>query len=262
MNRAARLTAVLDLLAESGEVGVEQIVDRLRVSPATARRDLDSLAQQQLLLRTRGGAVSHSVAYDLPTRYKNQQHADAKRAIAAAASGLVPRGAVVGLCGGTTATAIADALMSRADIMEPASDPGLTVVTNAVNIAMQLAMRPQIKTVVTGGVVHARSYELVGSYVDAVLGGVSLDLAFIGVNGMDADAGPAAHDEREAAVNALVAARAEHAVIVTDSSKLDRRSFATIGRPGLFRTVITDEGATAAQRSWLADAGYDVIATG
>ena len=208
MNRAERLSAVLDLLAESGQVEVDQIVERLDVSPATARRDLDALASQQLLTRTRGGAVAHSVAYDLPIRYKNQQHPASKAAIARAASDLVPRGAVIGLCGGTTATAIVEQLLTRGDIMEPSADPGLTVVTNAINIAMQLAVRPQIKTVVTGGVVHARSYELVGSYTDAVLGSITLDYAFIGVNGIDPVIGPTSHDEREAAVNALMASRA------------------------------------------------------
>ncbi|SFR72670.1 transcriptional regulator, DeoR family [Agromyces sp. CF514] len=259
MNRAERLSAVLDLLAESSQVEVDQIVDRLGVSPATARRDLDALAQQQLLTRTRGGAVAHSVAYDLPLRYKNQQNPDAKAAIARAASALVPRGAVIGLCGGTTSTAIADALMARADIMEPAPDPGLTVVTNALNIAMQLSVRPQIKTVVTGGVVHPRSYELVGSYVDAVLGNITLDLAFIGVNGIDHIVGPTSHDEREAAVNTLMASRAAHAVIVTDSSKIDKRAFAAIGPRRLFTTIITDEGATLEQRQRLSEHGYDVI---
>ncbi|RXZ66891.1 DeoR/GlpR family DNA-binding transcription regulator [Agromyces albus] len=259
MNRAERLSAVLDLLAEDGQLEVDAIVERLGVSPATARRDLDALAQQQLLTRTRGGAVAHSVAYDLPIRYKNQQNPEAKAAIARAASALVPRGAVIGLCGGTTATAIADALMSRADIMEPAPDPSLTVVTNAINIAMQLAMRPQIKTVVTGGVVHARSYELVGSYTDAVLASVTLDFAFIGVNGIDPNLGPTSHDEREAAVNALMAARATHAVLVADSSKIDKRAFAAIGPPRLFTTLITDAGATEEQRERLADRGYDVI---
>jgi DeoR family transcriptional regulator, aga operon transcriptional repressor len=259
MNRAERLSAVLDLLAEDGQIEVDQIVDRLGVSPATARRDLDALAHQQLLTRTRGGAVAHSVAYDLPVRYKNQQNPAAKAAIAHAASALVPRGAVIGLCGGTTATAIADALMSRADIMEPSHDPSLTVVTNAINIAMQLAMRPQIKTVVTGGVVHARSYELVGAYADAVLGNITLDLAFIGVNGVDAVVGPTSHDEREAAVNALMASRATNAVLVADASKIDKRAFAAIGHRRLFSTIITDAGATLEQRQRLTDAGYDVI---
>jgi DeoR family transcriptional regulator, aga operon transcriptional repressor len=259
MNRAERLSAVLDLLAEDGQIEVDRIVERLGVSPATARRDLDALAHQQLLTRTRGGAVAHSVAYDLPIRYKNQQNPAAKAAIAHAASALVPRGAVIGLCGGTTATAIADALMSRADIMEPSHDPSLTVVTNAINIAMQLAMRPQIKTVVTGGVVHARSYELVGAYTDAVLAHITLDLAFIGVNGVDAVVGPTSHDEREAAVNALMASRATNAVLVADASKIDKRAFAAIGHRRLFSTIITDAGATLEQRQRLTDAGYDVI---
>lgn len=259
MNRAERLSAVLDLLADGGQVEVEQIVDQLGVSPATARRDLDALASQQLLTRTRGGAVAHSVAYDLPIRYKNQQNPESKAAIARAASAMVPRGAVIGLCGGTTATAIVEALMSRADIMEPANDPSLTVVTNAVNIAMQLAIRPQIKTVVTGGVVHARSYELVGAYTDAVLGSVTLDYAFIGVNGIDPAIGPTSHDEREAAVNALMASRATHPVLVADSSKLDKRAFAAIGSRRLFSTLITDSGVTEAQLARLADHGYDVI---
>ncbi|QEO14195.1 DeoR/GlpR transcriptional regulator [Agromyces intestinalis] len=259
MNRAERLSAILDLLADEGQLEVDGLVAQLGISPATARRDLDALAEQQLLSRTRGGAVAHSVAYDLPIRYKRQQNADAKVAIARAASELIPRGSIIGLCGGTTATAIADALMARADLMEPAPEPNLTVVTNAINIAMQLAMRPQIKTVVTGGVVHARSYELVGAYADGVLEGVSLDLAFIGVNGIDPEFGPTSHDEREAAVNAQMAARATRAVVVADSSKIDKRAFAAIGRPRLFQTLITDDGVTDEQRVRLVEAGFEVV---
>lgn len=259
MNRTERLSAVLELLAEDGQVEVDQIVDRLDVSPATARRDLDALAAQQLLTRTRGGATAHSVAYDLPLRYKNQHNPEEKLAIARAAANLVPRGGVVGLCGGTTATAIAEQLLARADIMEPSNDPGLTVVTNAVNIAMQLAVRPQIKTVVTGGVVHARSYELVGAYADAVMSAITLDVAFIGANGFDPSVGASSHDEREAAINALMASRASRAVLVVDSSKIERRAFAAIGDTRQFSTVITDAGASLEQRRRIAEHGYDVI---
>jgi len=113
--------------------------------------------------------------------------------------------------------------------------------------------------VVTGGVVHARSYELVGAYADAVLGSITLDLAFIGVNGLDAMVGPTSHDEREAAVNALMASRAAHPVLVADASKIDKRAFAAIGHRRLFPTVITDASATLEQRQRLADSGYDVI---
>ncbi|BDZ54678.1 DeoR/GlpR family DNA-binding transcription regulator [Agromyces marinus] len=259
MNRSERLSALLELLAEAGQLEVDEIVERLEVSPATARRDLDALAREQLLTRTRGGARAFSVAYDLPLRYKNLQRPDAKTAIARAASGLVSPGAIIGLSGGTTTTGIATELLARPDLMEPGDDPGLTVVTNAVNIAMELAARPRIKTVVTGGVVHARSYELVGAHADAVLRGFTLDLAFIGVNAIDPALGPTVHDEREAAVNAAIAARAERAVVVADSSKIGRRAFATVGGPSLFGMLVTDSGITDEQRAQFETAGLEVV---
>jgi Transcriptional regulators of sugar metabolism len=253
------MNAVLDLLAETGQIDVDDIVTKLSVSAATARRDLDSLAGQQLLTRTRGGAIGQSVAYDLPIRYKREQHAPEKQRIAQAASALVHRGDVVGLCGGTTSTAVATAFGTRADLAEPSPHPTLTVVTNAINIAAQLVMRPQIKTVVTGGVVHPRSYELVGPYSDIVLEKITLDFAFVGVNGIDPQIGATVHDEREAAVNTLMARRAERAVIVADSSKIGHRAFATLGEPQLFDTLITDDRITDEQVRAFEEAGLRVI---
>ncbi|WP_285115841.1 DeoR/GlpR family DNA-binding transcription regulator [Leifsonia sp. fls2-241-R2A-40a] len=259
MNRAERLNAVLDLLAEAGQVEVDDIVAKLDVSAATARRDLDALASQQLLTRTRGGAVGQSVAYDLPIRYKREQHAPEKLRIAQAASALVPRGAVIGLCGGTTSTAVATVLGSRPDLMEPSPHHSLTVVTNAINIAAQLVMRPQIKTVMTGGVVHARSYELVGPYSDVVLEKITMDIAFIGVNGIDPFVGATVHDEGEASVNSLMARRATRAVVVADSSKIGRKAFATLGGPKVLTTLITDDGITGEQRAAFVEQGIEVI---
>lgn len=259
MNRAERLNAVLDLLAEAGQIEVDDIVAKLDVSAATARRDLDALASQQLLTRTRGGAIGQSVAYDLPIRYKREQHSPEKLRIAQAASALVPRGAVVGLCGGTTSTAVATVLGSRPDLMEASPHPSLTVVTNAINIAAQLVMRPQIKTVMTGGVVHARSYELVGPYSDVVLEKITMDIAFIGVNGIDPIVGATVHDEGEASVNSLMARRATRAVVVADSSKIGRKAFATLGGPKVLTTLITDDGITDEQRAAFVEHGMEVI---
>lgn len=251
MKRAARLNEILDLLAEQGEVSVDDLTARLDTSPATIRRDLDSLAEQRLLTRTHGGAVAQSVAYELPLRYKSHQRAHEKERIALAAAALVAPGAVVGLSGGTTTTAIAAALAARDDLGD------VTVVTNAVNIAAQLATRPDIKVVVTGGVIHSRSYELVGPFVEQLLAGIQLDIAFIGVNGIAADNGASTHDEREATVNRLMASRARRAVVVADSTKIGRAAFAQVAGPELFGTIITDAAADATA---LMDAGYEVIA--
>jgi DeoR family transcriptional regulator of aga operon len=256
MKRAARLNAILDLLAADGEVNVDELVERFGASAATTRRDLDSLAEQRLLTRTHGGAVAHDVAYELPIRYKSHQRSQQKESIAQAAAALVAPGMVVGLSGGTTTTAIAAALAARDDL---SAGPGITVVTNAVNIAAQLATRPDIKVVVTGGVIHSRSYELVGPFVEQLLRGVRLDMAFIGVNGMDAEAGATTQDEREAAVNRMMAERARRAVVVTDSSKLGTVAFAAVGGAELFPVLLTDDGATAASLAALRAAGYEVL---
>ncbi|WP_309104518.1 DeoR/GlpR family DNA-binding transcription regulator [Microbacterium sp.] len=258
MKRAARLNAILDLLAAAGEVTVEELVERFGSSQATTRRDLDSLAEQRLLTRTHGGAVAQTVAYELPIRYKSHLRTQEKGSIAQAAAAMVAPGTVVGLSGGTTTTAIAAALAARDDLAESR----ITVVTNAVNIAAQLATRPDIKVVVTGGVIHSRSYELVGPFVEQLLRGVRLDIAFIGVNGMDAEAGASTHDEREAAVNRIMAERARRAVIVTDSSKLGSVAFAAVGGVEQFSTVITDSGADAEAVAALRTAGYEVITAG
>lgn len=254
MNRAARLAAILDLLAAQGEVSVEQLVERFGASAATTRRDLDSLGERRLLTRTHGGAVAQSVAYELPIRYKSHLGTGAKERIATTAAALVDPGAVVGLSGGTTTTAIATALAARDDL----GPGGLTVVTNAVNIAAQLAMRPEFKVVVTGGAIHSRSFELVGPFVEQLLAGIRLDIAFIGVNGLSGADGATTHDEAEAAVNRMMAQRAARAVVVADASKLGQTAFAHVGGAELFPTVITDSAIASAQRDALADAGYDV----
>lgn len=259
MKRAARLNAILDLLAETGEVTVDELVAQLDASPATTRRDLDSLAEQRLLTRTHGGAVAQAVAYELPVRYKSHLRTEQKAAIAQAAAALVTPGMVVGLSGGTTTTALAAALAARDDL---AAGGGITVVTNAVNIAAQLATRPEIKVVVTGGVIHSRSYELVGPFVEQLLRGVRLDIAFIGVNGMDAASGASTHDEREAAVNRMMAERARRAVVVTDGSKLGVSAFAAVGGVELFPTVLTDAGADATAVAALRAAGHEVLLAG
>ncbi|MGM7774560.1 DeoR/GlpR family DNA-binding transcription regulator [Arthrobacter sp. KNU-44] len=258
MNRTERLSAILDLLAESGQVAVDDLAPRLGVSPATARRDLDALATGRLVSRTRGGATHGSVAYDLPGRYNRDDHSLQKQQIARAASELIPKGAVIGLCGGTTTTALAQVLSTRADLMEASNGPTLTVVTNAINIAAQLAVRPQFKIMVSGGILNPRSYELVGPYTDTILQNVALDFTFVGVHGIDPVIGPTINDESEAAANSLMALRATEAYVLADSSKVGRRSCATM-EGYHFNKVITDSAVTSEQLSAFKENGIHVI---
>ena len=110
MTRAERLSALLELLVTEGKIDVEESAERFEVSAATIRRDLDYLADQQLLSRTHGGAVPNSTSYDLPLRYKSINHGEAKARIAQRAVAMLWPGCTVSLNGGTTTVEVARAL--------------------------------------------------------------------------------------------------------------------------------------------------------
>ncbi|OIV37090.1 alkaline phosphatase [Mangrovactinospora gilvigrisea] len=259
MSRYERWNALLELLAEDGRLEVEETAERLDVSAATIRRDLDQLAKQQMLTRTRGGAVAHNVSYDLPLRYKTARHATQKQLIAQAAAELVTPGSVVGLNGGTTTTEVARALAVRSDPPQGEKRSAFTVVTNALNIANELAVRPHVKIVVTGGVARPQSYELIGPLAAGVLGELTLDIAVLGVDGIEPATGASAHHEGEASTNRLLAERADQVVVVADSSKVGRRAFARICGPDRIDVLVTDSGVDEAAVAEFTDAGVRVI---
>ncbi|MFD4701783.1 DeoR/GlpR family DNA-binding transcription regulator [Streptomyces niveus] len=261
MDRYARHNTLLELLAERGRLDVDDVAAELAVSAATVRRDLDHLAEQQLLTRTRGGAAAHSVSYGLPPRYKSVGRSAEKQRIGGAAAALVRRGMVIGLNGGTTTAEVARAVATRADLADApgrGGEPAVTLVTNALNIAHELAVRPHIKIVTTGGVAMPQSYELVGPLARHILGEVSLDIAFIGADAVDPEAGASAHSEHEASINALLAARARRLVVVADSTKLGTPAFARICPTDAIDTLITDTGA-ADRASLFEERGVSVV---
>ncbi|MFJ3309909.1 DeoR/GlpR family DNA-binding transcription regulator [Streptomyces sp. NPDC086549] len=257
MSRDARWQTLLALLVERGRLDVEEAAAELSVSAATIRRDFDQLAEQQMLVRTRGGAVVHGVSYELPLRYKTARHATEKQRIAKAVAELVAPGEAVGLTGGTTTTEVARALAVRGDLAS--GSPALTVVTNALNIANELAVRPQFKIVVTGGVARPQSYELIGPLADSVLGQITMDVAVLGVVAFDVTHGAAAHDEAEAAINRLLCERAERVIVAADSSKLGRRAFARICAAELVDTLVTDTAAAPDTVLRFEEAGIRVV---
>lgn len=243
---------ILEELADGGSVGVADIAAKLGVSTASIRRDLRLLEEQRLLSRTHGGAVANATAYELPLRYKSGRHKDEKRRIALAAATRVDGTvATVGLTGGTTTTEVARALAERAD---------LAVVTNALNIATELALRPNLKLIVTGGTARAESYELVGPLAESTLEDLNLDIAFVGVDGITVDGGLTTYHEVEAQTNRALIARAQRVVVVADGSKVGRRALARICEVGAVHELITTGGAEAAELGRLRAAGIAVTA--
>jgi DeoR family transcriptional regulator of aga operon len=258
MDRYGRWNALVELLIQQGQVTVAEAAARLDVSPATIRRDFEQLAQQRLITRSRGGATATG-SYDLPLRYKTVKYAAEKQRIGEAAANLVEPGMVVGLNGGTTTTEVARALAVRPELNGGDSQPSLTVVTNALNIANELLLRSRMKIVVAGGVVRPQSYELVGPLGGALLQEVSLDLALLGVDAIDVALGAAAHHEGEAAINSLMVERARRVVIVADASKLGGHAFARVCPIERVDTLVTDAGADPRTVAAFEAAGVRVI---
>jgi len=259
MDRYSRLTRLLEILAERGRVDVDEAVVEFDASPATIRRDLTYLQAQQLVRRTHGGAVASSASYDLPLHFKSGHYAQEKTRIAQAAAAIVSPGSVVSLNGGTTALEVGRAIAVRPELADVDSpDDCLTVVTNAVNIASELLVRPYLKVVLTGGVVRARSFELFGPLASKVISGLSIDIAFVGVNGFDAKFGASAHNDAEAHTNAELVRAARTVVVVADSSKIGVRAFAQICPPRSVDVLVTDGGLSPDAKKAIEAAGIQV----
>ena len=247
--RAERVSMILDHLDAAGSISVPDLAAMFGVSLATVRRDLQLLEEQRLLERTHGGAVAVGVAHELPVRYRTGQQSAQKREIARVAVSRVPLGAVVGLTGGSTTTEVARQLAVR---------DSLSVVTNALNIAAELALRPKFKVVVPGGVARPQSYELVGLWSDQALRVLNIGVAIVGVDGVDADGGITTHDEIEAQTNAALLSRARRVIVVADASKFGRVHLARIAGLDEIDEIITDSQADPVEVERLRAAGVTV----
>lgn len=251
LRRADRVSAILERVANHGSVDAGHLADEFRVSPATIRRDLQVLEDQRLLSRTHGGAVAVDVAYELPVRYRVGQHREEKALVARTVAKILPKGPLtLGLTGGTTTHLLARLLAERVD---------LTVVTNALNIAAELALRPRLKLIMTGGVSRTQSYELVGPIADQALAGLNMAVAVVGVDGISARGGLTTHDEIEANTNAQMIRRADKVIVVADGSKIGRICLAGICAVTDVAVLVTDSSADEAGVEAIRRMGTEVV---
>ncbi|MFC7490431.1 MULTISPECIES: DeoR/GlpR family DNA-binding transcription regulator [unclassified Knoellia] len=252
--RASRLSAILDLLATEGRLSVTDAAAQLTVSEATIRRDFAELARRQLVTRNHGGVVATSVAYELPFRYRTSQNDSDLDRIAAAAVALVEPGAVVAMNGGTTTTTVARSLTAREDL----SSRGLTLVTSALNIAVEAVLRPHVRCVCLGGIPRPESYEVTGPLATAGLSQLWIDVAILGVNGLSAREGATCHHEDEAAVSRLMVERARDVIVVAAESKLGERAFTEICDAAQITHIVTTADAKDPRVAELRESGATI----
>jgi len=207
------------LVRESGIARVEDLRRELKVSVATVRRDLEVLEEEGLVRRVHGGAVSmESRLEEAVFDDKTNQFSREKRAIAEKAYKLIGQEESLFLDGGSTTLCLARLLKERND---------LTVVTNSLRAAAELAdSGPRV--ILTGGELRRISQTMVGPLTSAVLGQVRVDKAFMGTMGFCIKNGLTTTDPNEAFVKSLVADQATQVVLLADSSKAEKVSFARV----------------------------------
>lgn len=240
---------ILSLVQQNGEVSASELSELLGVSEVTVRSDLRALAQAGQVRRTRGGARRplelHRESSLEETRHK---HAAAKRRIGRAAAALVQDGETVFLDVGSTTTEVARALSPTLH--------GVTVITNGLNIALELERLPNLQVIVTGGTLRPLQHSLVSPYALEVLGRIHADRLFLGCNGVSAAAGVTNANHEEAEIKRVMVRQAREVVVVADHSKLGQVSRAQVAPIGAVHTLITDrhaDGLSAELQASLAD---------
>ncbi|MCF7827200.1 MAG: DeoR/GlpR family DNA-binding transcription regulator [Candidatus Marinimicrobia bacterium] len=230
---AERRNQIKDLISHAGRVKVDILSARFGVSEVTIRGDLKHLEDQGVILRSYGGAqIREPVGTDVSILQKRKLHADEKRRIGAAAAALIHDGDSIILDSGTTTSEVVKFLDGK---------KRLTIMTNAVNIATELAGHPNSTVMLTGGVLREKSFSLVGIQAELMLKEYHFDKVFLGVDGFDLESGLTTPNPYEAHLNSVMAESAKEVIVLTDSSKFGLKSLVSIMGLDRIDRVITDK---------------------
>lgn len=240
-NLVARQEAILHQLQEAGSVTIDELCSTLEASVATIRRDLEDLEARSHLRRIRGGAVPIGPLFYEPFRHdasfqdKVTSFGDEKRRIARVAAQMVQEGMTVALSGGTTTTEVVRSLKMLT---------GISIITNTVNVAMELSNRKDIEVIVTGGHLRGNWFTLVGPIANAATDMLFADIMFIGVDGITAEHGLTCTNSSEAELLRKLAQHSKIKVVVADHSKLGVASKWLLCPATEIDRFITDSGAS------------------
>jgi DeoR/GlpR family transcriptional regulator of sugar metabolism len=238
------------LIRENGVIRVEDLCRQLKVSPATVRRDLDQLERSGAIRRVHGGAVSNESRLDEPLfSDKTGLAVREKRQIAEAALQFVEAGDTIYLDGGSTVLELARLLRDRTN---------LTVVTNSIHAAHELSGRGP-RLIMIGGELRRLSQTLVGPLTRLVLGQLHLDKAFMGTIGFAVKEGLTTTDPSEAFTKEIVMAQARQVIVLADSTKAGKISFASAGRWEHVHALITDKLLDKALAKEISDHGIKLF---
>ncbi len=248
-----RRRLIVDLVEQQGRATVEELATRFGTSTVTIRADLDALARSSAIARSHGGALPVApTTNDTPLNIKETRWHAQKLRIGHAAAKMIQDGETIILDSGSTTVEIARQIRQM-------KFESLTVITNALNIAMELTGMPQIRVMMLGGLLRQTSYSLVGPDAEQALAKLSADRLFLGVDGLDPEVGVTTPDPLEAALNALMIRVSRQTIAVLDASKLGQRSLSVITPIKNLDMVISDSSAPAETVEALRAAGVQVV---
>jgi DeoR family transcriptional regulator, fructose operon transcriptional repressor len=251
MYQEERHAAILDRARRQGRVDVADLAAEFEVTSETVRRDLTSLERHGLLRRVHGGAIPvERLGFEPGLHTRDAAMASEKARIARAALAEVPSEGAILLDAGTTTARLADIL--------PA-DRELTVVTNALPIAMTLSTRPNITVLSVGGRVRGRTLATVDQWALRVLAETFVDVAFLGTNGVSVERGLTTPDLAEAAVKRAMLHACRRPVVLADHTKIGNDYFSRVGGLDEVDTLISDDGLDGAVAMELQAAGPRVV---
>jgi len=249
VNSNPRQIKLLEVVRTHGSVSVEQLADRLEVTLQTVRRDVQRLAEAGLLTRFHGGVrVATSTVENMAYQQRENLNANGKARIARAVASQVPHGCSLMLNIGTTTEAIAKALLHH---------KGLRVITNNLNVASILCNNTDCEVIVVGGVVRPRDRGIVGEAAVDFIRQFKVDIALIGISGIEPDGSLRDFDYREVKVAQAIIAHARQVWLAADTSKFNRPAMVELARLSQINRLFTDAAPPEPFPALLAEAGVD-----
>ena len=246
-----RRIKILELIREDGHAKVQDLSKIFSVTDVTIRQDLEMLEQLGYIQREHGGAFLKDVGTFAKTgQITNQTNLQQKTQIAQKAVSFIEDGDSIILDSGSTTTEIAKLLLNR---------KSLTVITNALNIALILGENPGINLIVTGGEFKAPTLSLTGQMAADSFRGLNADKLFLATAGISQNLKLTYPSLSDLPVKSTMIKSAQHVYLVADSSKLGKCAFATLGPVSLVNTFITDDKIKPGDIDQLTQAGVDVL---
>lgn len=248
---AERRNRTLKMLKDNGQVSVVELSHLLDVSEVTIRKDLQYLERRNLLIRTHGGAMLNDyLVQDQHFDEKGKRYAAEKQRIGEAAAGLVEDGDTILMDAGTTIIQIARHLNGKRK---------LTILTSAINVAMELLRLPDIQLVMLGGLIRSTSAAVVGPYAETMVRDHYCSKFFLAVDGLDPDFGLTTTNALEAHLNKMMIDSAQKTILVMDSSKFGRRGLSRICGLERIHLIITDSGISDTMKRVIEDRGVELL---